>query len=74
MNSRCFRTENYNLTNYKHLNAVQTEVLGHLSEDHLKYFIHWSLLLTLEGKNRIDLKNFREVFTMDATTRLVFCC
>lgn len=63
--------ENYDLKNYNHLKSVQDKVLGHLSEDHLKYFILWSSLLTLESMQRVDFKSFREVFTVEADLRLV---
>lgn len=69
--NRCFRIENYDVTNYQHLKNVQAEALKHLNETHLAYFIHWSSLLTLESKVRTDLKSLHEVFTVDAATRLV---
>lgn len=49
---------------------MQDEVLGHLSEEHLKYFIHWSSLLAMEAMHRTaDEKSFREVFTVEANKR-----
>lgn len=62
------RHENVDLSNNKHLDNVKDEVLQHLNDSHIEYFIHWSNLLDLEVSEKTG-KDLKFVFTQSPQER-----
>ncbi|CAH0547646.1 unnamed protein product [Brassicogethes aeneus] len=54
----------------KTLQNIQNEALNHISDDHLKYFMHWNSLLALESNCNSKMgKSLREIYTKTPTER-----